>query len=573
MLFGGANPLKDVHNFHMDVGDAVTVNSVRLEALPGATFNGGSLARSFNGDFLLSEIRLSVRDEPVPLTRAVSETQTRGRTAGMAIDGDLLTGWSVGTGRRDGVSGEFQLAHPLSLESGDRMTVQLCYQSREEQYIIGRFRISLGVGNPQEVELSSRQLNRLAKEDRDGLFLRFVESHPAFANLRATRDAAAKMLDDRIAAASTRVMVMQEREGPPRETHVLGRGQYDHPGESVSPDVPSFLGLSLPSSSDPNRLTLARWLVHRDHPLTARVAVNRVWQQFFGTGLVKTANDFGYQGEHPSHPELLDWLAADFQKSNWDVKRLVRELVLSETYRQSSRVSPELLECDPENRLLARSSRRRLPAPMLRDQVLFISGLLVSKVGGPPVKPWQPEGLWQAVAGVNSNTIRYQSDQGDRLFRRSLYTFWKRGMPPPNMVIFDSANRETCSVGRSTTNSPLQALTSLNDPCFAVPAVVLAHRIMGQSTQAEESDEMTKERIGSMWMRTQGVPPSDQELSVLEETFRQHQKFYQSHPDRAIQRISPAADWIESSSDPSVVASYVEVAEVLLNLDSTLTNH
>ena len=268
------------------------------------------------------------------------------------------------------------------------------------------------------------------------------------------------------------VMVMQERETR-RETHVLKRGAYDAPQEKVEPGVPAVLP-ALPDGAPNNRLGFARWLVDPANPLTARVTVNRFWQMFFGMGLVKTVEDFGSQGEWPTHPELLDWLATEFVQSGWDVKGIVKTIVMSATYRQSSKADAGQLERDPENRLLARGPRFRLPAEMLRDQALAVSGLLVEELGGPSVKPYQPAGLWSEMAGSSD----YPQDHGDKLYRRSLYTFWRRTIPPPSMMNFDAAGREACTVRATRTNTPLQALNLMNDVTFVEASRVLAERMM-----------------------------------------------------------------------------------------------
>src|SRR5204863_7051197 len=247
----------------------------------------------------------------------------------------------------------------------------------------------------------------------------------------------------------------------PRDTHVLLRGAYDRPGEKVEPGVPAVLP-PLPADAPPNRLGLARWIATPSNPLAARVAVNRFWQNAFGVGLVKTVEDFGSQGEWPSNPELLDWLAAEFVRTGWDMKALQKTIVMSATYRQSSKVTPELLQKDPDNRLLARGPRLRLGPDVIRDQALATSGLLVQKVGGPSVKPYQPPGLWQELAGGKG----YEPDKGDGLYRRSLYTYWKRTVAPPFMMNFDSPSRETCTVRETRTNTPLQALNLMNDETF-----------------------------------------------------------------------------------------------------------
>ncbi|MCA9053672.1 MAG: PSD1 domain-containing protein, partial [Planctomycetaceae bacterium] len=272
------------------------------------------------------------------------------------------------------------------------------------------------------------------------------------------RLAPAKREYDRLARTGARVMVMGELPQP-RETHVLIRGAYDQPGEPVSMGTPEWLP-PMDDALPNNRLGLAQWLVSPEHPLTSRVAVNRFWQLLFGTGLVKTPEDLGLQGDPPSHPELLDWLARRFIDSGWDVKGLLKEIVMSSTYRQSSAVTEEHLTVDPENRLLARAPRFRYPAQVIRDQALAASGLLIEKFGGPPVKPYQPDGLWQEI--IKGRPV-YTRDKGDGLYRRSLYTLWRRGVKPPEMVLLDANERDTCQVNQRRTNTPLQALLLLND--------------------------------------------------------------------------------------------------------------
>src|SRR5262249_27148728 len=268
-------------------------------------------------------------------------------------------------------------------------------------------------------------------------------------------------------------MVIQEMDRP-RDTYLLIRGQYDKKGVKVTPGVPAALS-PFPRGAKPNRLGLAQWLVSPDHPLTARVAVNRYWQMYFGTGIVKTTEDFGVQGEWPSHPELLDWLATEFIRTGWDVKAMQKLIVTSATYRQSSKTPPELQQRDPENRLLARAPRFRLPAEMVRDQALFVSGLLVEKLGGPSVKPYQPAGLWK---GLVMQDMDYTQGKGEDLHRRSLYTFWKRTVAPPMMANFDSAMRESCTVRENRTNTPLQALNLMNDVSFLEASRFVGQRMM-----------------------------------------------------------------------------------------------
>jgi hypothetical protein len=361
-------------------------------------------------------------------------------------------------------------------------------------------------------------------------------------------------------AAVPTTMVMQELEKP-REAHLLIRGQYDQPGEAVSAGVPACLP-PLTSGAAANRLTLAKWLVDPAHPLTARVAVNRLWQQFFGVGLVKTVNDFGSQGELPSHPELLDWLAVEFVRSGWDVKAMQKRIVTSAAYRQSSRVGRELAERDPENRLLARGPRFRLPAELIRDQALAIAGMLTDTVGGPSVKPYQPDGLWEAVS--YNGDYSYVQDHGAALYRRGLYTYWKRQSPPPGLLAFDAPTRETCVVRRSRTNTPLQALVLLNDPTYIEAARVLAERTMQQAATAED-------RVRYAFRRATCRPPEADELVALVKLYEQERASFSARPQAAAELLA-VGEWPRDESlDPIEHAAWTSVMGVLLNLDEVVT--
>jgi hypothetical protein len=280
------------------------------------------------------------------------------------------------------------------------------------------------------------------------------------------------------------IMVMEEMKEP-RPAFVLKRGDYDKRGDRVGADTPSCLPPMGATPQAAKRLDLAKWLTKPDHPLTARVTVNRFWQQLFGRGIVETADNFGSTGSGPTHPELLDWLAADFVENGWDVKRLLKQIALSATYRQSAKITAENLAKDPDNRLLARMPARRLSAEMLRDQALFVSGLLVEKQGGPSVYPYQPEGLWNEAMGRPG----YPRSKGPDLYRRGLYTFWKRTAPPPNMTNFDAADRSVCSARRQSTSTPLQALNLLNDPTFVEAARFLGQRMLkeGGKTRGDQA--------------------------------------------------------------------------------------
>ncbi|MEQ8786645.1 MAG: DUF1553 domain-containing protein [Pirellulaceae bacterium] len=364
---------------------------------------------------------------------------------------------------------------------------------------------------------------------------------------------------ERLTAGFPTVMVMQEMPTP-RPTHVLIRGAYDAPGEPVSPGVPESLP-ALPEGAPSNRLGLARWLVDDANPLTARVAVNRYWQIFFGEGLVRTSEDFGIQGERPSHPELLDHLAVELRRSGWDVKRMHRLLVTSATYRQSSHASPKARRLDPENRLLSRGPRRRLSAQMVRDQALAASGLLVEQLGGPSVRPYQPEGLWEEVSGA-----KYEQDHGASLYRRSLYTYFKRTAAPPGMMAFDAAGRETCIVRPSRTNTPLQALVTLNGDTFVEAARVLAERVL------HEADEQPERRLDLACRLVLGRRPGQRERAILLDALRYHLAQFRESPDDARRFVSQGESPVDSQLDAAQLAAYTAVTGLIFNLDEAVTN-
>ncbi len=365
---------------------------------------------------------------------------------------------------------------------------------------------------------------------------------------------------DRFYASLPSVMVMKDEPGL-RKSYVLKRGAYDAHGQEVTPGVPAVLPQLRPEWPA-NRLGLARWLVSRDNPLTARVTVNRLWQAFFGVGLVKTVEDFGSQGEWPAYQDVLDWLAVEFMDSGWDLKHVVKTIVMTDTYRQSSRVTPELLQRDPDNRLLARGPRVRLPAEMIRDQALAVSGLLVNKVGGPSVKPYQPPGLWQELANAGDG---YVPDKGEGLYRRTLYTFWKRTVAPPALINFDSPTRETCTVRESRTNTPLQALTLMNDVTYVEAARKLAEAVLRQGGSSSEA------RIDYAYQRVLGRPARDKERSALLAMLERFEQRYRSDPKAALQLIAEGASARDEKLDPSELAAYTAVASLMLNLDETVS--
>jgi hypothetical protein len=414
------------------------------------------------------------------------------------------------------------------------------------------------------------RIEELAGHDAESTDSTNVEGDEQVAALRKEREELEKKMPTS--------MVMAEMESP-RDTFLLTRGQYDEPGEQVFAGVPASLP-PLPPDAPANRLTLAQWLVSPGHPLTSRVIVNRYWQMFFGTGLVSTPEDFGSRGELPSHPQLLDWLAAEFHESSqpdlagsshkeWNIKALIKLIVMSQTYRQDSRPSAEALERDPENRRLARGPRFRLSAEFIRDQALAVSGLLAHRIGGPSVSPYQPPGLWEELSsrGDSSNWTAqvFQLSQGEDLYRRSMYTFWKRTSPPPQMIALDAPDRETCTVHRARTNTPLQALILMNDPTYVEAARKFAERILNQGGEDDDA------RLGFAFRLATARTPTKVEFEVLREMLDGQRKIYQHDDDAAQAVMRIGASPIDKELDIRELAAWTMVASAILNLDETLT--
>ncbi len=362
---------------------------------------------------------------------------------------------------------------------------------------------------------------------------------------------------------SATTMVMQEKPDGQPMARVLFRGQYDKPGDEVKPGTPASLH-PYPAGAPRNRLGLAQWLVDPKNPLTARVTVNRFWQELFGTGLVRTAEDFGIMGENPSHPELLDWLAVEFREKQWDVKAFFKLLVTSAAYRQSAAATPEKLERDPSNRLLSRGPRFRMDAEALRDFALASSGLLVKKIGGPSVKPYQPSGVWEAVAMHGSNTRFYKPDTGEALYRRSMYTFWKRSAPPASMDLFNAPSRENCTVRRERTNTPLQALVTLNDPQWVEAARHLAERTLKQGGAGFDA------RLDFITSRVLSRPMDAQERAICRTALERFSTAYRSRAEDAGKLIRTGESKPDASLPPAELAAWTMLCAQVMNLDEAL---
>ncbi|HVJ44815.1 MAG TPA: DUF1553 domain-containing protein, partial [Luteolibacter sp.] len=368
---------------------------------------------------------------------------------------------------------------------------------------------------------------------------------------------------DEIKQRGSLSLIMTEKKDQPAEAHVLERGIYSSKGAKVSANVPVSLP-PLGEDAPHDRLGLAKWLVSKDNPLTARVTVNRAWQQFFGTGIVESSGDFGIMGSRPSHPALLDWLAIEFMDSGWDYRHILKLIVTSETYRQSAAISPEKLERDPYNKLLARGPRQRLDAEVIRDLALSSSDLLSQKTGGPPVKPYQPEGIWEAVAMPQSNTRKYKEDSGENLYRRSLYTFWKRTAPPPSMEILNAPSREVSCVRRDQTNTPLQALVLLNDPQFVEACKQLAARALKSSEQANARlDFITKRLLNRTFDAS--------ERKIITDSLTEISNTFLKEPEAAVSYLETGATPRDPSIPAPELATWTAITSQILNLDETLT--
>ena len=392
-----------------------------------------------------------------------------------------------------------------------------------------------------------------------------------------TRDAVAPLqtqitqLRRQVAAINTKPTIttlimgdLAKTDGRWKTPKLLTRGQYDQPAKEVKRGVPAAVA-ALPKGAPNNRLGLAQWLVDRNNPLPARVSVNRFWQQYFGTGIVKTAEDFGSQGEWPSNLALLDWLAAEFIESGWDVKHMQKLIVTSAAYRQSAVASPEAYKRDKDNRLISRGPRFRLDSEMIRDSALALSGLLVEKLGGPSVKPYQPAGIWKAVGYTSSNTANFKQDKGEALYRRSMYTFWKRTAPPPSMQIFDAPSRENCTARRERTNTPLQALTLMNDIQFVEAARHLAQRML------REGGKTSEEQITFAFRLATGRRPDAVELGVLVELYKEHLKEFTANKDAANKLINVGDSKPDKTMKPEQLAALTMIGNLILNLDETVT--
>ena len=583
MLASGANPVTD----HYEIAartDRVGMTALQLEALTDPSLVGGGPGRANNGNFVLTGIDMEARSvadpkrtEKVRFVAAEADYAQANFDVAKVIDADVKSGWAVdGNTKHEARKAWFVAEKPFGFPGGTELHVRLHFESSFSGHSIGRPRLAVTTDPAAEaiakLPVAMAQILAIPADKRDGKQRDILQKHYRESVSPLLKEPAAQLqkLSAELKAVQKHVpnvMVMQQMEKP-RDTRILMRGQYHQPGDKVGPGTPASL-LPLPADAPPNRLGLARWLIDPQHPLTARVAVNRFWKNVMGTGIVKTLSDFGAQGEWPSHPELLDWLATEFTASGWDVKQLARLIVTSAAYRQSPKVTSELQERDPYNRLYARGPRFRLSAEEIRDTALAVSGLLNPQIGGPSVSPYQPAGIWEELSSRkdsgNWTAQRYEPSHGADLYRRSMYTFWKRTCPPPQLQTFDAPDRETCTVNRERTNTPLQALVLLNDPTYVEAARILAERMMtqGGATPAE--------RIRFAFRLATARPPSERELTMLTELFEKQQTRYRADRPAAAKLLANGETKRNEKLDAAELAAWTNVASTILNLDETVT--
>jgi hypothetical protein len=572
VLVSGANP--DTDDFVITATTPLrTPTAIRLEVLPDDSLAEHGPGRAPNGSWVLSEFKMLGEGKQIALAAVRADFEQPGWPLANALDDKDDTGWGAWPHVGKPHEAVFEIKTPIAVRSSAdfrqdlNLSFRLQFRSQFKQHAIGKFRLSI-TNSPKVLlrsipdEVKAALAVDAAKRDaaqRKTIGDFHLAAEPRLIAAKKKADDA-KLAREKAERETPRTMVMRDR-AEPRETFILVKGAYNQYADKVTHGVPAKLP-PLPADAPKNRLALARWLVAPENPLTARVTVNRLWQQFFGTGIVKTADNFGLQGDPPSHPALLDWLAVEFRESGWDVKHMVRLFVTSATYRQSSHVAPGMAERDPENRLLARGPRHRLPSWMLRDQALAASGLLVEKVGGPPVKTYQPPGIWE---DATFGQIKFAQDHGDALYRRSLYIFWRRIVAPT--VFFDVANRQNCMVKTGRTNTPLHALITMNDITF-----VEAARALAQRTLHEPEADGDAGRIAMMFRRCTARLPNESESHVLLERLRTLRETYGKDAETARKLLAIGESKADLGLPVAELAAWTGIASITLNLDETLSS-
>ncbi len=572
VLSFGLNPETDTYQVTGPT-DLNTVHAVRLETLNHPSMTKGGLSRSASSNFVLTDFSVTLilpdgQLRPISIASAEADfEQSQTHVVTTAFDDSPQTGWAVyqnGKSLTDEHEAVFVFEKAIEVPEGARLQVVLDHQSVHKNHNIGRFRLSFTEhANPKLTSPDTELLAALqtpsaqrTKQQSQLIQQSFLEEDAEYVDLKKQRDATKQELE-KLISEMPKVMVMADIKNP-RRTFRLNRGSYQQPLDEVTPRVPEMLQ-SLPASDAPNRLALANWLFDDGNPLTARVAANRLWAQFFGHGLVKTVDDFGVQGEPPSHPELLDWLAAEYRDSGWDTKHMIRLILNSQTYQQTARTTAKLLELDPENRLLGRFPRMRMPAWMLRDHALAASGRLVRQTGGKPVNSYQPEGVWEEASFGKK---KYSMDAGDDLYRRSIYTFWRRIAPPT--MLFDNADRMTCSVKNYRTNTPLHALNTLNDTTFVEASRLLATNVLKQKLTDRDS-------LQQVFLRVLSRKPAEPETSILLKALARTRPQFQQDQTAAEELVQVGQSPVDPDIDSIELASWTSLGLAIMNLDEART--
>ena len=570
VLVSGANKETDTYTIAIKTPLKV-ITGIRLEALNDASMPGGGPGRSGGGNFVLTDVHVTYAGAAAKLAQSSADFSQDNYPVASAIDGDPKTGWAISPKFNAPHHAIFSFDKPLLLSDAKvPVSIRLDFKSQFAQHQIGKFRISVtGTKSPHTsgiapglVEViktplekrSPKQITELTKFYRENFATEVLEADQKLIKAKADLEAFDNTLPS--------VMVMEEL-AKPRDTFLLLRGQYDQKGEKVSPGLPAALP-GMPEGAPMNRLGFAKWLVDAKNPLTSRVTVNRFWEKFFGVGLVKTSENFGSQADWPSHPELLDWMATEFVRIGWDQKAFQKMILMSATYRQSSHFDSAMFERDPENRLLTRGPRFRIQAESVRDQALFLAGILNEKIGGPSVRPYQPDGVWDEI-NVYGNLRNYKHDTNGNEYRRSMYTIWKRTAAPPAMTIFDAPGREICVVHRSRTNTPLQALALLNDQTYVEASRKFAEMMI------VEGGTTSEQRIGFAFKRAVSRDPSPDEMKVLKSGLEKRMEKFKANVESARQLIAVGDSKPLANLDPVEVAAYTTTASVILNMDETIT--
>lgn len=573
VLATGENPVAPTYELEF-APNLPKVTAIRLEVLPDDSLPAKGPGRAGNGNFVLNSFDLQVNGQPVQLRSATATHAQDGWPIAGLLSKNEKDGWAVLPQIGKANEAVFELEKDLELTADDKLLLTM-KQNYGSGHAIGRLRISLTfaprpvvagkeLGVPSDIrKLVEMPAETRSEQQEQKLAAYYRTIAPRLDPVRKELEAATKQRGD-LANSLTTTLVSVAVE--PRTMRVLPRGNWlDDSGDVVEPGIPGFLGYDLENDGErATRLDLAKWLVDRRNPLTARVFVNRLWQLTFGRGLVATSDDFGSQGALPSHPELLDWLAAEFVESGWDVKHMVRLMVESEAYQRSSQRSDRQKEQDLSNALLAAQAKFRLPAEMIRDNALAASGLLVESVGGQSVRPYQPAGYW---SHLNFPKREYQRDKGESLYRRGLYTHWQRTYLHPSLAAFDAPTREECTVRRNVSNTPQQALVLMNDPTYIEAARALAVRLL------QEGGETPQAKINFGMQAVQQRDATAEEAKILAAIYEKHLQQYAEDPDAAKALLTVGEFAAPEGVDPATLAAWTSVSRVLLNLHETITRY